>query len=44
MMTMQMAMMMCPECHEIKMGPMDMKSAMMKCDGCGKMMKEMMMK
>src|SRR3989304_5450357 len=32
MMTMQMAMMMCPECHEIKMGPMDMKSEMiMKC-------------
>ncbi len=38
-----MAMMMCPKCHEMKMGPMGMKNMMMKCDGCGGMMKEMKM-
>ncbi len=38
-----MAMMMCPKCHEMKMGPMGMKNTMMKCDGCGGMMKEMEM-
>lgn len=38
-----MSMMMCPKCHEMKMGPMNMKSMMMKCDGCGGMMKEMKM-
>jgi hypothetical protein len=32
---------MCPNCHEMKMGPMSMKGMMMKCDGCGGMMKEM---
>lgn len=37
------AVMMCPSCHEMKMGPMSMKSAMMKCDGCNGMMKEMKM-
>ena len=34
----------CPDCHEMKMGPMNMKSKMGKCDGCGKPMKEMTMK
>jgi uncharacterized protein (DUF983 family) len=34
------AVMMCPTCHEMKMGPMSM---MMKCDGCGAEMKEMKM-
>jgi len=38
------AMMMCPDCHEMKMGPMEMKSKMMKCDLCGGMMSEMTMK
>jgi len=38
-----MAMMMCPGCHEMKMGPMGMKDKMMKCDGCGMTMKEMKM-
>ncbi len=37
------AVMMCPSCHEMKMGPMSMKEMMMKCDGCGGMMKEMKM-
>jgi hypothetical protein len=37
------AVMMCPECHEMKMGPMDMKDKMMHCDGCGGEMKEMKM-
>ncbi len=35
--------MMCPDCHEMKMGPMSLKASMMKCDGCGSMMKEMKM-
>jgi hypothetical protein len=43
MMMMEEAVMMCPTCHEMKMGPMSRKSMMMKCDGCGKMMKEMKM-
>lgn len=43
MMTMGEAVMMCPNCHEMKMGPMSMKSMMMKCDSCGGMMKEMKM-
>jgi hypothetical protein len=38
-----MAMTMCPTCHQMKMGPMDMKGKMMKCDFCGGMMKEMKM-
>jgi uncharacterized protein (DUF983 family) len=42
-MMMEECMMMCPNCHEMKMGPMSMKSMMMKCDGCGKTMKEMRM-
>lgn len=42
-MKMEEVVMMCPNCHEMKMGPMSMKSMMMKCDGCGKMMKEMKM-
>jgi hypothetical protein len=37
------AVMMCPNCHEMKMGPMSMKEMMMKCDGCGGAMKEMKM-
>lgn len=43
-MSMEMAMTMCPDCHEMKMGPKNMKMKLMKCDGCGKPMKEMMMK
>ena len=38
-----MAMCMCPDCHEMKMGPASMKKVMMKCDGCGGAMKEMKM-
>lgn len=38
-----MAVMMCPDCHEMKMGPMGMKGKMMNCDGCGMTMKEMKM-
>jgi hypothetical protein len=41
--TMDQAVMMCPGCHEMKMGPMSMKASMMKCDGCGGQMKEMKM-
>jgi hypothetical protein len=41
--TMDQAVMMCPSCHEMKMGPMSMKTSMMKCDGCGGQMKEMKM-
>lgn len=37
------AVMVCPSCHEMKMGPMSMKPMMMKCDGCGGQMKEMKM-
>ena len=40
---MQEVMMMCPDGHMMKMGPMSMKSMMMKCDKCGSMMKEMKM-
>jgi hypothetical protein len=35
---------MCSECHEMKMGPAEMKSKMMTCDGCGGDMSEMQMK
>jgi hypothetical protein len=42
-MKMDEAVMMCPSCHEMKMGPMSMKEMMMKCDGCGGAMKEMKM-
>lgn len=38
-----MAMTMCPTCHQMKMGPTMMKSKMMKCDACGGPMKEMKM-
>jgi transcription initiation factor IIE alpha subunit len=36
--------MVCPEGHEMKMGPPEMKSKMMTCDGCGGEMTEMKMK
>lgn len=40
---MDMTMMMCGDCHEIKMGPKSMRSKMGKCDSCGKPLREMMM-
>ncbi len=43
-MEMDMAMMMCPDCHEVKMGPKEMESKIMKCDGCGGMMHELELK
>ncbi|MDA4127375.1 MAG: hypothetical protein OK452_09295 [Thaumarchaeota archaeon] len=37
------AVMACPECHTMKMGPSEYKMQMSKCDACGGPMKEMKM-
>jgi hypothetical protein len=39
----EMAMMACPDCHTMKMGAMEDKMKMMKCDVCAGPMKEMKM-
>jgi hypothetical protein len=39
----QMTVMACPEGHMMKMGAMEHKMNMMKCDACGMAMKEMKM-